>query len=224
MPAAVQCPWSLMISTDYPPNFGTSRHLSEEELVASLVASLRDWDGISNIWLFGYGSLIWKPELSSVESCRAHVHGYHRGLYLWSSVNRGTPKQPGLVLALDRGGSCVGIAYQLPADGLYDSLLTLWRREMPMESYQPTWMKCHLFDGRKVSALSFVIRRNIPSYAGTLPDAVLQKVLSHAHGSHGTTHDYVVRTVSALRSHQMPDIALEAILRRCGSRITGDSF
>ena len=84
---------------------------------ASLECTLRDWDRKSDLWLFGYGSLIWNPGMPTVEATRSKVHGYHRGLYLWSRVNRGTPEQPGLVLALDRGGSCTGIAFRLAAEG-----------------------------------------------------------------------------------------------------------
>jgi cation transport protein ChaC len=102
---------------DYPPALGESRLLTDEELRASLECTLRDWDRQSDLWLFGYGSLIWNPGLPTVEATRSKVHGYHRGLYLWSRVNRGTPEQPGLVLALDRGGSCTGIAFRLAAEG-----------------------------------------------------------------------------------------------------------
>ena len=94
------------------------------------------WDRKTDLWLFGYGSLIWNPGLPTVEAVRSKVHGYHRGLYLWSRVNRGTPEQPGLVLALDRGGSCTGMAFRLAADGAMPHLEVLWRREMAMDSYR----------------------------------------------------------------------------------------
>ena len=105
------------IPDDYPPVFGESRLLTDEELAASREKALAHWDRKSDLWLFGYGSLIWNPGLPAVETVRSKVHGYHRGLYLWSRVNRGTPEQPGLVLALDRGGSCSGMAFRLAAEG-----------------------------------------------------------------------------------------------------------
>jgi cation transport protein ChaC len=189
--------------------------LSDEELHMSLTCALKDWDGSSDLWLFGYGSLIWNPGMPAAESVRACVRGYHRGLYLWSRVNRGTPDLPGLVLALDRGGSCTGVALRLAGETAMPHLQALWRREMAMGSYRPAWLPCRLADGRHVAALAFVMRRNVPTYTGKLPDAVVKTVFGCARGRYGTTLDYVSRTVEALRQSGMPDRALEALLKRC---------
>ncbi|MGH8780946.1 gamma-glutamylcyclotransferase [Paraburkholderia sp.] len=199
----------------YPPSLGESRLLTDAELRASLDHALRDWDRTSDLWLFGYGSLIWNPGLPTAEAMRSRVHGYHRGLYLWSRVNRGTPEQPGLVLALDRGGSCSGIAFRLAAQGAMPHLDALWRREMAMGSYRPAWLPCVLADGRRVPALAFVMRRDVASYTGKLTDDVVRTVLGCARGRYGTTLDYVSRTVAALRESDMPDRALEGLLARC---------
>ena len=199
----------------YPPRLGVARYLSDEEMAASLADTLQGWDRSSDLWLFGYGSLIWNPGLPTVEAVRARVHGYHRGLYLWSRVNRGTPEQPGLVLALDRGGSCSGIAFRLAAAGALPHLEALWRREMTMGSYRPSWLPCALADGQRVSALSFVMRRDVATYTGKLSDTIVKTVLGCARGRYGTTLDYVSRTVEALRESGMPDRALEALLERC---------
>ncbi len=150
-----------------------------------------------------------------VETRRAKVFGYHRGLYLWSRVNRGTPEQPGLVLALDRGGSCNGLAMRLSADQARSHLSTLWYREMAMGSYNPAWLRCTLATGHATRALAFVMRRDVKTYAGRLNDDLIRHVFRRAQGRYGTTHDYVARTVQALREADMPDRALEAILRRC---------
>jgi glutathione-specific gamma-glutamylcyclotransferase len=203
------------IPPDYPPVFNESRLLTDEELAKSREAALANWDRKTDLWLFGYGSLIWNPGLPTVETVPAKVHGYHRGLYLWSRVNRGTPEQPGLVLALDRGGSCTGMAFRLAADGADPHLDALWRREMAMGSYRVAWLPCMLGDGRRVDALSFVMRRDVPSYTGKLADHVVRHVFGCACGRYGTTLDYVSRTVEALRECGMPDRALEALLRRC---------
>ncbi|WP_437883819.1 gamma-glutamylcyclotransferase [Pseudomonas sp. LRF_L74] len=166
-------------------------------------------------WLFAYGSLIWRPECPSVEVRRARLHGYHRGLYLWSHNHRGTPDQPGLVLGLDRGGSCNGFAYRLPQEKLDEHLQALWQREMLDSAYLPKWLSCHLDDGRKVNALVFVLSRDTPCFAGNLPDQVVEQVLATACGHSGTTREYVERTAHALRQHAMPDKRLEAVLARC---------
>jgi cation transport protein ChaC len=199
----------------YPPALGESRLLDDDELAASLEQTFSHWDGASDLWLFGYGSLIWNPGMPAAETVRARVRGYHRGLYLWSRVNRGTPEQPGLVLALDRGGSCTGMAFRLAGEGARPHLEALWRREMPMGSYRPAWLPCWLSDGRRVDALAFVMRRDVPTYTGKLSDDMVKAVLACARGRYGTTLDYVCRTVEALRECGMPDRALEALLRRC---------
>lgn len=208
----------------YPPRFTESRLLDEANLARSIDATLglAEWDGVSDLWLFGYGSLIWNPGMPVLEARRSVVYGHHRGLYLWSRVNRGTLQRPGLVLALDRGGSCCGIALRLAGDGARGHLETLWRREMPMGSYRPMWLRCALDDGRRVAALAFVIRRDASGYAGRLPDEVLRAVFSCASGRYGSTRDYVLRTADALRTNGMPDPGLEALIERCAVRgLTG---
>ena len=154
-PASSELP--AQIPDHYPPIFEESRLLTDEELAASREKALGQWDRKTDLWLFGYGSLIWNPGLPAVETVRSKVHGYHRGLYLWSRVNRGTPEQPGLVLALDRGGSCSGMAFRLAAEGADEHLEVLWRREMAMNSYRVAWLPCTLIDGRRVEALAFVM-------------------------------------------------------------------
>lgn len=199
---------------EYPPRHGMPGLLSQEQLRASLEAVYRQRQG-RPFWLFAYGSLLWRPECPSVESRRARLHGYHRGLYLWSHLHRGTPEQPGLVLGLDRGGSCGGVVYRLPEEDLECHLQALWQREMAMPAYRPKWLNCRLEDGRTVQALVFVLQRHLPGYAGALPDGVLRQVLLNASGIHGSTRDYVEQTVRTLRQHAMPDLNLEATLARC---------
>lgn len=201
----------------YPPTLDLGPQLTEEQLKHSLEATMRRHKG-GPVWLFAYGSLIWRPECSAVERRRARVHGYHRGLYLWSHEHRGTPENPGLVFGLDRGGSCSGFAFRLPEDQLECSLVALWKREMPYPSYRPHWLNCRLDDGTKVQALGFVLERHLPSYAGNLPDNLLSQILDSASGRYGSTRDYVEQTIEALRIHAMPDRNLEARIKRCHSR------
>ncbi|KAF1030291.1 MAG: Glutathione-specific gamma-glutamylcyclotransferase [Burkholderia plantarii] len=202
-------------SPAYPPSIGAGRLLSEPELATSLDAAISHWDRSADLWLFGYGSLIWNPGLPTEQAVHARIHGYHRGLYMWSRVNRGTPEQPGLVLALDRGGSCSGMAFRLAGPTAMPHLETLWKREMPMGSYRPAWLPCTLETGERVQALAFVMRRDAPTYTGKLPDEVFRTVFGCASGRYGTTLDYVSRTVTALRENGIPDRALESLLARC---------
>lgn len=199
----------------YPPPVGNIAYLTEDELTASRLQTFVDHPAGDDIWLFGYGSLIWNPGLPVEESLPSRVHGYHRGLYMWSRHNRGTAEQPGLVLAIDRGGSCPGVAFRLAHDGAEPHLIALWQREMSLGAYRPAWLPCTLSDGRRVRALSFVIRRETSAYAGPLPDDIVRRVLRDAQGHFGTTIDYVEKTVTALAAAGMPDRALTALLRRC---------
>ncbi|KTC64193.1 calcium transporter ChaC [Pseudomonas fluorescens ABAC62] len=125
---------SDLLQLAYPPRLDLGPQLTHEQLMSSMQATMGRHKG-GPVWLFAYGSLIWRPECSSTERVRARVHGYHRGLYLWSHEHRGTPELPGLVFGLDRGGSCSGFAYRLPEDQLEASLYALWQREMPYPSY-----------------------------------------------------------------------------------------
>lgn len=202
----------------YPPHHPPVLPRSAEQLQASLQA-VREACGQGPFWLFAYGSLIWRPECPAEEMHRARLHGYHRGLYLWSHLHRGTPERPGLVLGLDRGGSCNGVVYRLPEHDLEQHLQALWRREMAIPAYRPKWLACRLEDGRQVRALVFTLQRQHPGYAGTLPDPVLRDVLTHARGISGSTRDYVENTVRALRLHAMPDRHLEAALSRVRSTL-----
>ncbi|QEY62007.1 gamma-glutamylcyclotransferase [Metapseudomonas lalkuanensis] len=200
--------------TPYPPLLDQPAQLTRAELLASLENTMARHQG-GPVWLFAYGSLIWRPECPTMERRRARIHGYHRGLYLWSLIHRGTPETPGLVLGLDRGGSCAGFAYRLPGEQLEEHLFALWQREMPDAAYQPKWLNCQLVGGPSVQALGFVLRRDFACYAGALPDHVLRQVFDNASGRYGSTRDYVERTASILRANAMPDRKLEEALVRC---------
>lgn len=200
----------------YPPVLGELRYLHDaerEDLLRETLASHRPGD---DFWLFAYGSLIWRPDLPVLETAKARVQGHHRGLCLWSCVNRGTPEAPGLVLALDRGGDCDGVVHRLDPAHLESSLQALWARELVMDSYRPEWLPCTLADGRCVPGLGFVLRPGAPNRAGLLPDDLVREVFARAAGRHGSTRDYVLQTVAALRANGISDQALEDLLVRCG--------
>ncbi|CAN5250526.1 gamma-glutamylcyclotransferase [soil metagenome] len=177
---------------------------TEQQLEAHLDESLEHWDGESDLWVFAYGSLIWKPEIDSAETRHARIYGYHRSLCLWSTVNRGTPAKPGLVLALDTGGSCEGLAFRVEATRVRSEFRRLWRREMMRGSYLPTWLGAHTPQGR-VSALAFVMDRALPTYAGRLSDDAIVENLRHSSGLCGSSAQYLLSTVDALKSHGLAD-------------------
>ena len=204
--------------------FDLPGRLTAEQQAASLDQALSGWDRASEMWLFGYGSLIWNPEVTYDRRITARVHGYHRRLCLWSRVNRGTVDCPGLVAGLDRGGSCAGIAYRLPAESASDELERLWDREMLLGSYAPRWLDCRLNAGAKegplVSALAFVVRRDAPNYAGKLTEREILAVFERGScGRFGTSLDYLVKIVGSLRESGLRDPHLEQLARHAGVQV-----
>jgi cation transport protein ChaC len=189
--------------------------LGPEQLEASLQAALARWDGRSPLWVFGYGSLIWKPELDFDARAPARVYGYHRRLCLRSIRYRGTFECPGVVAGLDRGGCCAGVVYRVPPQRLRAQFERLWEREMFMGSYDARWLRAvRLDDGQALIALAFVVRHDAPNYAGRLSEDELVDILTRACGQYGTSLDYLLRTVSALRASGVPDPHLERLAHK----------
>ncbi|EHR70453.1 uncharacterized protein involved in cation transport [Burkholderiales bacterium JOSHI_001] len=163
-----------------------------------------EWGGRGPLWVFGYASLIWRPEFDAAEHRPASVRGWHRALRMRSRVNRGTPEQPGLVFALVPGGSCKGMVYRLQPEQAACELDRLWAREMPTGVYDPRWLPCHTADG-PVRALAFTLKRSSPAYIPSLSDDELLHVLRHAQGRYGSTLQYLLETARALEAHGMQD-------------------
>jgi cation transport protein ChaC len=191
---------------------------SEQQLQDSLAAALERWDRCSPSWVFGYGSLIWKPEFEFEAREPARLHGYHRRLCLRSVLYRGTEDYPGIVFGLDRGGSCLGMAYEIGAAQVPAVFHRLWEREMMLGSYHPTWLKARLLDGRPVEALAFVVRRDAFNYCGLLDEETVVTILATACGARGTSLEYLQHTVAALHADGLADPHLERLLRRAGAR------
>jgi len=193
-----------------PPPVRDPQHLLERTLSAM--------DTSQDVWVFGYASLIWRPEFESSEQRPARVHGYHRALQMSSRVNRGTPARPGLVFALVPGGSCLGMAYRIPRERGSIEIERLWAREMPTGVYDPKWLSCTTEHGA-VNALAFTLSRSSPNYTGPLDDEALLCVLREARGRFGSTLDYLVETARCLRQRGIRDAAIErhvALARRHG--------
>jgi cation transport protein ChaC len=184
--------------------------LNDEQLSASLTATLAHKPKGAGWWIFAYGSLLWNPLFPVAEMRPAKLHGLHRRFCLWSMASRGTPDCPGLVLGLDRGGACRGVALRLPAPLALDELHLLWRREMVVGSYRPRWVSVET-SGRALTALTFVVRRDHPQYAGDLALERKVEVIAKARGAFGSSADYLERTRVALVAHGIVDPYLEAL-------------
>lgn len=180
---------------------------------AEQLARLRvQLDRQADIWVFGYASLIWRPEFDAAEHRPAVVHGWHRALRMRSRVNRGTPQQPGLVFALLPGGACRGMVYRLRRETQEDELQRLWAREMPTGVYDARLVPCRTAHGA-VAALAFTLSRRSEACLPHLGDEQLLHILRHARGRCGTTLDYLAATACALREHGVRDREIERLMR-----------
>ena len=177
-----------------------------------MLARVREeWGGRSDLWVFAYASLIWRPDFDVAEHRLARVHGWHRALQMWSRVNRGTPACPGLVFALLSGGCCQGMALRVARRDVDEVLEKLWLREMVTGVYDPKWLRCAT-SGGIVNALAFTLSRKSPNFAGELTPDQFQQIFRHARGRYGTTLDYAQQTFDGLMIHGVHDRALEHIL------------
>ncbi len=187
-----------------------------EERAASLNATLAAapagaLDG--DIWVFGYGSLVWNPAFHYAERCRGRIYGFHRAYCIWTPLGRGTPENPGLMLALDRGGSCCGAAFRLAPNKVEEELTILWSREMALDSYVPTWVAIHTDTG-PVNGVTFTINRHHERYTGPMPPDIVAGHLATAEGYLGTSADYLENTVAHLAELGIDDAPLTDLHRR----------
>ena len=195
----------------------TAEMLSEEELEASRRRTLAEAPA-APVWVFGYGSLIWNPAFHYVEKRIGAVHGYHRRFCLWTHLGRGSPERPGLVLGLEPGGSCRGVAFRLGPDETESELSIVWRREMVTAAYRPHWATMHA-GGERIKAIAFVINHAHPRYAGRLAEPQLVDVLSTASGKLGACADYLFNTVRHLEEMGVPDRQLERLAGQVARRV-----
>ena len=168
---------------------------------------------MGEFWVFGYGSLMWRPGFEHAEQVRAKINGYRRSLGIVSRVHRGTPEKTRLVLGLDRGGSCVGVAFRVEAGIWSDVIAYLRERELVTNAYIERLVPAKLSDGRQVQVLTYVVDRRHPQYAGPLhpEDAALQVV--GRVGISGSNEDYVISTVEHLKALGIRDHWLESVAR-----------
>jgi len=191
--------------------------LTDAQLAESLRHTLVRRPADAGWWVFAYGSLLWNPLFPFGEARPATVRGYHRRFCLWSLASRGTTTLPGLVLGLDRGGTCHGVVYRLPARRARGELKLLWRREMVVGAYLPRWMRVRA-GTETITALTFVVDRQHAQYAGQLSNAEAISVLATAQGALGSSADYLERTRVALVTHGIVDPYLEMLAARVAAQ------
>lgn len=166
---------------------------------------------MDDFWVFGYGSLMWNPGFDAVESTEARLHGYRRSLCVRSWVHRGTQERPGLVLGLDRGGSCLGMAFRTRPEEAMAVLDYLRRRELVTHVYLERRLQIRLADGRNVKALTYVVDRSHVQYAGGIDIRHAAEVVHAAAGQSGPNDAYVLNTLAHLREMRIRDRWLEEV-------------
>jgi len=188
------------------------RSLVIRDPALQLARTRAHWGGRGDLWVFGYASLIWRPEFDAAEHRPALVRGWHRALRMRSRINRGTPQQPGLVFALLPGGSCRGMAYRIPQARVEEELDRLWAREMPNGVYDPRLLATRTPQG-PVRALAFTLSRRSPACLPPLEDGTLLDILRTARGRFGTTLDYLTETALALEACGIQDREIGRLMR-----------
>ena len=191
--------------------------LSDAALEASLQRALASAHHQGDLWLFAYGSLIWNPAIEHDERRLATVHGYHRRFCLRSRLNRGTPEQPGLVLGLEHGGSCRGIAYRIRSPLVERELRLLWRREMMLGSYVPHWLHADA-NGERLRVLGFVVNHRSSGYAMNVPDPQVIEILARSSGRFGKGLDYLRQTAAGLAASGIHDRRIERLHKLAAER------
>ncbi len=188
---------------------------SEAQLQASRRATLAKAPNPgADVWLFGYGSLIWNPAFRHAETRLARIQGWHRRFCLWTSLMRGSLERPGLVLGLDSGGSCKGVAFRIPAADVETELSIVWRREMMNGAYIPRWVDVHCPGEGIVRGLTFTVNRRHPHYTGRLGDERVAEALATATGCFGPCAEYFFSTLHALTELGIDDTKLRALRDR----------
>lgn len=193
--------------SDVPPELLWSLERIRQSMEHTLQARPDDGD----LWVFGYGSLIWNPMLDFAEQQRATLHGWHRSFCLRMIAGRASIDTPGRMLALQPGGETHGVAFKVSQEVATDELLCLWIREMPTGAYRPLWIPVQLAEGGEVNALVFVAEPDHPLFEA---DARIETIAGHvgqAQGPMGSNVDYVHRLCCALSESGITDEYIGAL-------------
>lgn len=176
-----------------------------------------------DLWVFGYGSLMWRPGFAYVEKSRARVSGYSRAFCIRSVHHRGVEGKPGLVLGLDRGGSCTGMAYRVAAENAAETLHYLRQREQVNGVYRETRLTISLLEGdkRDVFGLTYVAERAHPSYVSGMPLSQQARLIATSSGLSGQNVAYMVNTWAHLEELGIRERAFERLAVLIGPIVTG---
>lgn len=172
------------------------------------------------IWVFAYGSLMWNPGFPHLEVRRGRLYGYHRRFCIYSHVYRGTPERPGLVLGLDRGGSCEGLAFRVPAGEAREVMDYLYQRELVTDVYIPRWLRVAT-SGGEVRAASFVVDRTHHQYTGELDLDATAALIRRGVGVGGPGIEYLRNTVHHMEALGLATGHLGRVLQAVDRQLGG---
>jgi glutathione-specific gamma-glutamylcyclotransferase len=177
---------------------------------------VKDWtvSKSDNMWVFGYGSLMWNPGFAYLRHLPGKLHGFHRSLCIYSHQYRGTPDRPGLVFGLDHGGSCRGMVFEVDVARWPETLAYLREREQLGNVYIEAFRRVRIETAQEVRALAFTVNRSHAQYAGKLPADELFRLAQQGKGQFGACADYVRNTVAHLRELGVQDAQLDRLLAR----------
>ncbi len=193
---------------------GGMQVLSQEESESRKRAFLSSLPPRDDVWFFGYGSLMWDPGFSHLEAAMVRLGGWHRSFCVLSHGYRGTVDCPGLVLGLDEGGDCIGMAYRVcGVTQLEEAIEYLWVREMVTGIYNPTQVTGETPGGKKIKCWAFVVDRDHHQYMGHLSQEVRAKMIAEAQGTRGPNRVYLENTVLHLEQMGMEDESLSSMLK-----------
>jgi cation transport protein ChaC len=181
---------------------GSSPSASESRCAPELAACL---EASCDIWIFGYGSLMWNPGFRHCAAAPALLRGWHRSFCVYSHRYRGTPEKPGLVLGLDRGGTCRGMAFRIARADVEEAMHYLWEREMNGGVYRFRTLTASLDGGGTVEVRAFVVDRGHKNYAGRLSTDDTARLILQGIGAKGLCREYLTNTVRQLEGLGLVD-------------------
>jgi glutathione-specific gamma-glutamylcyclotransferase len=190
---------------------------TDAEIAVCLDGILADHPPDEDVWLFGYGSLMWNPAMHFSEMRGGRALGWHRKYCLWLEAGRGTPENPGLMLGLDRGGAAAGALFRVPADQARIELLLPFRRELFTHSYDPRWVSVATAGG-VIRAVTFVVNRTATRYVPRLDLELVAHHVATASGVLGSCMEYLHQTLAALDALGLEDRMLRQVYRICLAR------
>lgn len=203
---------------DHDPGPAPS-YLTDAERAASLAATLAHSRARQPVWVFAYGSLIWKPGFPFAERRIGTLHGYHRQFCLLIKRFRGSPDAPGLMLGLERGGICRGVVHRLTEHERDGALRTIWAREILTAAYVPRWVDIQT-GGATVRGIAFTINRTHERYTGRLSDEAVADALATACGHVGSCAEYLLETVAHLEELGIRDRRLWRLQEMVAARLS----